>query len=235
MFDALLGPDRRDPYGQAGTFPRRALAGAEQPRVALLLRCGNILDPEVEAAVVAAMKQAETLGMVVEPIELDLVSLEPHFLVLLRSLLLARLGGHAARALGKLDPTLLATIEAGRACSAADLWQAQFARTDCFQKVQDILARFDVIASPTLSAPALPVGLDPLGPIEIAGREAGTIRGAWYPYTFPFNLTGHPALSLPCGTSVDGLPIGLQLVGRWHEDTYLLDVARRLEEIIGIQ
>ena len=235
MFDALLGPDRRDPYGQAATFPRRALVEAERPRVALLLRCGNILAPDVEAAVVAAMKQAEALGMIVEPIELDLVSLEPHFLVLLRSLLLTRLGGHAAREPGKLDPTLLATIEAGRAYDATDLHQAQFARTDCFQKVQDILARFDVIASPTLSAPALPVGLDPLGPIEIAGRKAGTIRGAWYPYTFPFNLTGHPALSLPCGTSGDGLPIGLQLVGRWHEDTYLLDVARRLEEVMGIQ
>jgi aspartyl-tRNA(Asn)/glutamyl-tRNA(Gln) amidotransferase subunit A len=234
MFDALLGPDRRDPYGQTGTFPLRALARAEQPRVALLLRCGNILDPEVEAAVIAAMKQAEALGMIVEPIELDLVALEPHFLVLLRSLLLARLGGHAARAPAKLDPTLLATIEAGRAYSAADLCRAQFARTDCFLKVQDILARFDVIASPTLSAPALPVGLDPLGPIEIAGKPAGTIRGAWYPYTFPFNLTGHPALSLPCGKTVEGLPIGLQLVGRWHEDIYLLDIARRLEEAIGI-
>jgi aspartyl-tRNA(Asn)/glutamyl-tRNA(Gln) amidotransferase subunit A len=234
MFDALLGPDRRDPYGQTGTFPLRALARAEQPRVALLLRCGNILDPEVEAAVIAAMKQAEALGMIVEPIELDLVALEPHFLVLLRSLLLARLGGHAARAPAKLDPTLLATIEAGRAYSAADLCRAQFARTDCFLKVQDILARFDVIASPTLSAPALPVGLDPLGPIEIAGKPAGTIRGAWYPYTFPFNLTGHPALSLPCGKTGEGLPIGLQLVGRWHEDIYLLDIARRLEEAIGI-
>jgi aspartyl-tRNA(Asn)/glutamyl-tRNA(Gln) amidotransferase subunit A len=234
MFDALLGPDRRDPYGQTGTFPLRALARAEQPRVALLLRCGNILDPEVEAAVIAAMKQAEALGMIVEPIELDLVALEPHFLVLLRSLLLARLGGHAARAPAKLDPTLLATIEAGRAYSAADLCRAQFARTDCFLKVQDILARFDVIASPTLSAPALPVGLDPLGPIEIAGKRAGTIRGAWYPYTFPFNLTGHPALSLPCGKTGEGLPIGLQLVGRWHEDIYLLDIARRLEEAIGI-
>ena len=234
MFEVLAGPDRRDPYGQIpygeiGAPPRRALLERERPRVAFLLRCGNILDPEVEAAVVARMRQAEALGMIVEPIELDLVSLEPHFLVMLRSLLGARLGGHAARSPQMLDPTLIATIEAGRADSAVDLCEAQFARTRCFAEVQDILSRFDLIASPTLSAPALPVGLDPLGSIEIAGRAAGTIRGAWYPYTFPFNLTGHPALSLPCGTSKIGLPIGLQLVGRWHEDAYLLDVARRIE------
>jgi len=229
MYDVLAGPDRRDPYGQVPAFPERRLRPAEKPRIGFLLRCGNILDPDVEAAVTSAMKRAEALGWAVEPIELDLVSLEPHFLVFLRSLLLARLGDHAGGAPEKLDPTLLATIEAGLGYSAAELCQAQFARTDCFARVQDILARFDLIASPTLSSPALPVGLDPLGPIEIAGQPAGTIRGAWYPYTFPFNLTGHPALSMPCGFSRDRLPIGLQLVGRWHEDGYLLDVAARLE------
>ncbi len=232
MFETLVGPDRRDPYGQVPAFPERRLGASDKPRTGFLLRCGNILDPEVETAVVAAMKQAEALGWIVEPIELDLVSLEPHFLVFLRSLLLARLGSHAERTPEKLDPTLLATIEAGRGYSAADLCQAQFARTDCFAKVQDILARFDLIASPTLSAPALPIGLDPLGRIEIAGKPAGTIRGAWYPYTFPFNLTGHPALSMPCGRSPEGLPIGLQLVAGWHADRYLLDVAARLQSVL---
>lgn len=233
MFEALRGPDRRDPYGQVPAFPERRLGKDEKPRIGFLLRCGNILDPDVEVAVVAAMKQAEALGWAVEPIELDLVSLEPHFLVFLRSLLLARLGGYVEKTPEKLDPTLLATIEAGRSYSAADLCQAQFARTDCFAKVQDILARFDLIASPTLSAPALPLGLDPLGPVEIAGKPAGTIRGAWYPYTFPFNLTGHPALSLPCGKSPGGLPIGLQLVGGWHADGYLLDAAERLQGVLA--
>jgi aspartyl-tRNA(Asn)/glutamyl-tRNA(Gln) amidotransferase subunit A len=230
LFDAIAGPDRRDPWGQATPLPHRRLQEGERPRIALLLRCGNILDPDVEAAVVATMRQAEALGMAVEPIELDLVSLEPHFLVLLRSLLLARLGGAAARSPEKLDPTLLATIEAGLSCSAVDLHEAQFARSACFGRIEEILARFDIIASPTLSAPALPVGLDPLGRVEIAGRDAGTIRGAWYPYTFPFNLTGHPALSLPCGLTPEGLPVGLQLVGRWHEDTYLLEAAAQLED-----
>jgi aspartyl-tRNA(Asn)/glutamyl-tRNA(Gln) amidotransferase subunit A len=233
QFDVLVGPDRRDPYGQAGAFPRRALGESEQPRVGLLLRCGNILDPEVETSVLSAMRTAEELGMIVEPIELDLVSLEPSFLVFLRSMLLARLGVHAERTPEKLDPTLIATIDAGRSYTAADFCEAQFARTDCFAKVQAILSRFDVIASPTLSAPALRLGFDPLGRIEIAGRDAGTIRGAWYPYTYPFNLTGHPALSMPCGLTSKGLPIGLQLVGHWHEDAYLLDVAARLETALA--
>lgn len=235
QFDILVGPDRRDPYGQTPAFPARRLIEKERPRIAFLLRCGNRLDPDVETSVVVAMKKAEDFGMIVEPIELDLVSLEPAFLVFLRSVLLARLGVHAERTPEKLDPTLIATIDAGRAYSAADFCEAQFARTACFAKVQDILSRFDLIASPTLSAPALRLGYDPLGRVEIAGRDAGTIRGAWYPYTYPFNLTGHPALSMPCGISSNGLPIGLQLVGRWHDDAFLLDVAAKLEIALGFK
>ena len=149
-------------------------------------------------------------------------------------MLLARLGVHAVRTPEKLDPTLIATIDAGRNYSAADFCEAQFARTDCFAKVQEILSRFDVIASPTLSAPALPVWATIRSDVSRSpGRTPGTIRGAWYPYTYPFNLTGHPALSMPCGLSSDGLPIGLQLVGRWHDDAYLLDVAARIESALG--
>lgn len=229
MFDVLAGPDRRDPYGQA-IFPARQSVPGENPRIALLMRCGNpILDPDVEEAVSAAMRRAEALGMVVDPIDLDFVALEPHFLVFLRSMLLARLGHHAERTPEKLDPTLIETIDAGRAYSAADFCEAQFARSACFGKIQDVLTRYDLIASPTLSAPALKLGYDPMGRVKICGKDAGTIRGAWYPYTYPFNLTGHPALSMPCGFAQNGLPIGLQLIGRWHEDTWLLDVAERLQ------
>lgn len=231
--DVLAGPHRLDPYGQTPAGPVRRLRKTEQVRIALLMRCGNTLDPEVEAAVSAAMVHAEALGIVVEPVELDFVALEEHFLVFLRSLLLTRLGAQIEQKPEHFDPTLVATVNAGRAYTATDLHEAQFARSKCFQAVQDVLGRYDIIASPTLSAPPLPVGLDPLGRVEIAGRDSGTLRGAWYPYTYPFNLTGHPALSMPCGLSRHGLPLGLQLVAAWYQDQFLLDVANELEHAIG--
>jgi aspartyl-tRNA(Asn)/glutamyl-tRNA(Gln) amidotransferase subunit A len=133
----------------------------------------------------------------------------------------------------RLDPTLIATLDAAESLTAVDLWEAQFARTDCFSRLQSLFERFDLIASPTLAAPALAIDLDPHGDIEIDEQNAGTIRGAWYPYTFPFNLTGHPAISLPCGLSADGLPIGLHLAGRWNEDRLILDVSAELEAVLA--
>lgn len=90
-----------------------------------------------------------------------------------------------------------------------------------------------MLVSPTVSAPPLPIDVDTSGEIEIDGQPAGTVRGAWYPYTYPMNLTGHPALSMPCGKSLLGLPIGLQLAGRWYSERYLLGVAALLEPMLA--
>ncbi|MDJ1159589.1 amidase family protein [Chelatococcus sp. SYSU_G07232] len=229
LFETIAGPHPGDPYGQADPRPARRAATLAGLRIAWLPRCGNILDPEVERVTTAAIRAAEALGAVVEPVELDFVALEPAFLVILESALAARLGSQVERHRGRLDPSLVTAVEKGLAHGAAALQQAAFARTDCFRAVQAVLERHDVIVSPTLSAPPLPVDQDPHGRVTIAGRDAGTIRGAWYPYTFPFNLTGHPALSLPCGRDAGGLPVGLQIVGRWRDDRLLLDIAALFE------
>lgn len=231
LFEAIRGPDLRDPFGQTMTAVRRM--DTAPIRIGWLASCGNVLDPEVGHLTETAVALASDLGMSVEPIEIDFVGLEDAFLVILRSTLLSRLGKAASSRPDLFDPTLLATLDAGRAYSAADLVAAQAMRTDYFSRVQEIFRQVDIIASPTLSAPPLPVNTDPLGRIEIAGVEAGTIRGAWYPYTYPYNLTGHPAISIPSGMTRAGLPVGLQLAGRWHEDDRLLDIAEGVEEAIG--
>jgi aspartyl-tRNA(Asn)/glutamyl-tRNA(Gln) amidotransferase subunit A len=98
-----------------------------------------------------------------------------------------------------------------------------------YRRVQALFRRFDFLVSPTISRPALPFDHDPFEPITIGGETAGSIRGAWYPYLWPFNLSGHPAVSLPCGWSADGLPIGLQIVGPWYADRRVLTLAAQLE------
>jgi aspartyl-tRNA(Asn)/glutamyl-tRNA(Gln) amidotransferase subunit A len=69
-----------------------------------------------------------------------------------------------------------------------------------------------------------------LGPTMLAGKPM-PYPGAWTPFTAPFNLTGQPAASVPCGFDRDGLPIGLQIVGRWHDDATVLRAAAAYEAI----
>ena len=63
-----------------------------------------------------------------------------------------------------------------------------------------------------------------------AAIRARTLSPVEIPFTFPFNLTGHPAASVPCGFTSDGLPAALQIVGRWHADTLVLQAAAAFEQ-----
>jgi aspartyl-tRNA(Asn)/glutamyl-tRNA(Gln) amidotransferase subunit A len=177
------------------------------------------------------VRTLESLGAIVEPVEIDFVADEDSFLVMLQSSLAARLAQHLPTMGNRLDASLRETIARGQRRSAAEILAATASRSALFRRVVALFTRIDVLASPTISAPAPVVGLDPFAPFAVGGGvgEAGRIRSAWYPYTYPFNLTGHPALSVPCGRTQAGLPIGLQLVGPWHADHRLLAVAERLE------
>jgi aspartyl-tRNA(Asn)/glutamyl-tRNA(Gln) amidotransferase subunit A len=225
ILDVIEGPDPRDPYATA--LPPEASPPASL-RIGWAARVGNtLLDPEVAALTEAAVAR---LGGRVEPVEIDLAAEEEQFLVLLQTSLAARLGGRLASDRHRLDPSLVETIERGQRRTAAEILAATQARTALFRKVVALFNDIDVLATPTISAPAPATGLDPFAPFPVAGATgaAGRIRGTWYPYTFPFNLTGHPAVSIPCGHTAAGLPVGLQLVGRWHADRLLLAMAAQL-------
>ena len=222
-----------DPWGQTPAVRQAAFKTPKSVRVAWLHRCGNRIDPEVSLATQSAVRMLEQAGAAVEEIELDFVSLEPHFITLLETLTASRAGPHLATHRDRMDPAIVALVERGLRRNAQELLEAGFARTRCFQDLQRVFERFDVLASPTVSAPPLHIDVDPEGLIDIDGRAEMTVRAAWYPYTFPMNLTGHPAISLPCGKSRLGLPIGLQLVGPWHSDDRLLQMAAWLESALG--
>jgi len=97
--------------------------------------------------------------------------------------------------------------------------------------VQRWFERYDVVLTPTLTRTALPIEERLFAPIEIDGRTVDTVRRAWYPYTHPFNLTGNPALSVPCGVHSDGLPVAIQLVGRAGDEARLIGIAALFEQV----
>jgi aspartyl-tRNA(Asn)/glutamyl-tRNA(Gln) amidotransferase subunit A len=233
---AIEGPDPRDPYAAGALPPDPPPLGdrLDGLRIGWAPRVGNrLLDAEVEALSTAAVRALEAMGAAVEPVEIDLAAEEDAFLVLLQSSLSGRLVQYLPAAADRLDASLRETIERGRRRTAAEILAATARRTALYRRVVALFERMDVFATPTLSAPAPLLGLDPFAPFAIGGGvgEPGSIRATWYPYTYPFNLTGHPALSVPCGRTGGGagLPVGLQLVGAWHADHHLLDLTARIE------
>jgi aspartyl-tRNA(Asn)/glutamyl-tRNA(Gln) amidotransferase subunit A len=229
-FDAIAGFDPGDPYSRPEPAEEPARLERRGLRLGWMPRVGNrLVDPEVLRAAEAAVRRLEGEGARVETLEEDFAAFEPVFLVFLEGGLAARLGPEVETHGDRVARSLRESVERGRRWSAVDWGRALAQRTVVFRRVQALFQRFDVLVSPTLSRPALPADHDPAAPVPIGGEPAGSIRGAWYPYTFPFNLSGHPAVSLPCGWTSDGLPIGLQLVGPWYADRRLLALAAHLE------
>lgn len=110
-----------------------------------------------------------------------------------------------------------------------DLKWADLQRERIYQEICKHFKKFDILITPTLACPAFKLGTD--WAHEIDGKDVSEDALAWQPYTYPFNLSGHPAASIPCGWSKDGLPIGMQIVGKRLDDLSVLQVSQAFEEI----
>jgi aspartyl-tRNA(Asn)/glutamyl-tRNA(Gln) amidotransferase subunit A len=194
------------------------------------LMANTVVDREVLALCERAATALTELGAVVEPMEDDLQPVEPIWYAYASAIWNARFGEALSKWRNRLSPTLVRQMELGKDLTGADVGKALLARTQLFRQVQGWFDRFDVILTPTLARTAIPIEERLFEPVEIEGRKTDTVRKAWYPYTHPFNLTGHPAVSLPCGLHSDGLPVAIQLVGRRGEDARLFKVAALYEQ-----
>lgn len=125
-----------------------------------------------------------------------------------------------------LDPGRVAVIEAGFELRPGAVAAAALARHTHYRAVDALFASADLLAMPTLPVPAFPAGQD--SPVR-DGRQTSYL--GWTGFTYPFNLSGHPAATVPCGFTAGGLPVGLQLVGRWHADALVLRAAAAFEQL----
>jgi Asp-tRNA(Asn)/Glu-tRNA(Gln) amidotransferase A subunit family amidase len=146
-----------------------------------------------------------------------------------RALLLRPMGWFLPRY--RLSPSFAPIAWRGFRTSLCRYIAAQKELTDFVEKpAAELFEGIDVLATPTIALPPFPhPGLGELGPPTVAGKAINRHIG-WL-FTWPFNLTGQPAVSIPCGRTADGLPIGLQLVARRCEDGLVLRVAAALEKL----
>jgi aspartyl-tRNA(Asn)/glutamyl-tRNA(Gln) amidotransferase subunit A len=235
MMQALAGEDASDPWSIGIAVPD--FIGAAVPRGDLrgqkILYClappGHPVSADVAEAFKTALDRLAGLGAKLEEFSADGFDVEPIWRAINHTVWRTRFEKLVAEHRGELSETFVRQIALAEKVSGVDYQQAMFERTLLFRRVQSLLARGNLLAMPTLTRTALPIDQDLFGTIEIDGQNYEGVRAHWFPWTMPFNMTGHPAISLPCGFARDGLPIGLQLVGRFRADAALLRASALFE------
>jgi aspartyl-tRNA(Asn)/glutamyl-tRNA(Gln) amidotransferase subunit A len=230
MLNASAGPDERDPYSLPadGTDYVRTLGrGVKGLRIAYADDLGFVeaLDPEVRQTCAQASKAFRQLGGRVDAVT-------PHWPSPGDAWFQIFCGGIATRMTAFLDrreliePGLQTIIDDYLRQPPTRYVQAWFDRLAWWQHPRALFEKYDLLVTPTVACPAFPLGLD--NATEIAGRPIAPYT--WTPFTWPFNLTGQPAASVPCGFTRAGLPIGLQIVGRRYADTTVLRACAAFEQ-----
>jgi aspartyl-tRNA(Asn)/glutamyl-tRNA(Gln) amidotransferase subunit A len=240
MLQAMAGPHPSDPWSIGMPAPdyvaaARADGDLKGKRILYSVTLGNsLVAHDVRASFDQALKKLAALGA--ELIELDgvlagspLPDMAPIWKVINHTTWRARFDDLVRRPDNRLSSSLVRQVKMADAWSGVDYQQAMFQRTDLFRKVQGWFEKADYLVTPTLSRTALPIEQDLFEPISIDGVEAGELRINWFPYTMPFNITGHPAITVCCGYATDGLPVGLQFVGHFRDEASVLRAAALYE------
>jgi aspartyl-tRNA(Asn)/glutamyl-tRNA(Gln) amidotransferase subunit A len=231
MLGIMAGHDARDggslPVG-AGSYEVRA-GGLDGLRIAASADLGYAaVDPEVRAHFALAVDALAGLGadMLDDHPGLDPAVLE----TTLKPIALTE----QAAAVARRPPADLAASDAdyhealvqGRRYSGTDYVEATFRRNDLRARFLALFGRVDALVTPTVSVTAFAAGT--LGVAEIDGRPVDSHLG-WSPFSWPMNLAGLPAATVPCGFDSNGLPIGLQIVAPWLGEAVILRIAAAFE------
>ncbi len=228
LMNLIARPDPRDPFALPGDgvdYVSGLRDGVRGVKIALILNYGDHhLDEPVARAVTAAARRFEALGCVVEAATPPFDTIEAgrvwsvHWLSALQRLLTV----YPEARHGDFDPGLLAQARMGATFSLQDLVEAQVIRRQLTHDWNLFFERYDLLISPTVNVLPWATGQNlPLGP-------DGAPNYHWAA-TAVFNLTRHPAITVPCGLSEDGLPIGLQIVAGHYRDARVLAAAAAFE------
>ena len=224
MLDVIAGPEPGDLFTapeQEPTFLNSADHEPKRLKIGMLVASKRWIDPQVIAAVHNTAALLVKLGHQVEDADVDLGGLEVVFRVMVE----AENAAIKAESLEQFsDPYTRWCRASGARKSAADYIRAAEVM---FRRSREIItqsARWDCLLVPTITVPP-PLLAAFLSVVERTADDDLAIT----PFTFPFNITGQPAISLPLGRSADGLPIGVQLVGRLFDEATLFGLAAQIE------
>lgn len=228
---AIAGPDARSPISlqEPGFTFRTPLARKfKGVRVALTADLGRYpVDAEVARIVREQRGALESLGCIVEEAHPDLGEADEAFRVL-RAWKFAQDHGEELRSHRDLmKDTVIWNTEEGLRLSGTDVSQAEVLRTRCLHRMREFMERYEYLVLPAAAVPPFPIEQRYVS--EIAGvKMANYIQ--WMALCYAITVTGHPAISVPAGFTAEGLPVGLQMVGRHQADFSVLQLAHAFEQ-----
>jgi amidase len=232
MLSVIAGADARAPLSYA-VKPRAFLDAVRRPSVrGLRIAWGGDLgvtavDDEVRALTRAAADVFRRLGARLEEAHPDFSGLREIVLTSRGASMVARHEDRLAKWRDAMQENLVKNIDHGLALTPSEIGRAERLRTDLWERVRTFQDRYDVILTPTAPVPPFPVEWRS-GPKEINGRPIPTYID-WAMLTYAFTVVGLPAISVPAGFTRDGLPVGLQIVGRWRDEAGVLRAAAAFE------
>jgi len=232
MLSVMAGPDDRAPlsYDVDGPELARAPSGASVKdwRIAWSADLGGLVlvDDEVRAVFETAVRVFAAAGARMEAASTDMSDV-PEIVRLTRGLLMvARHADKLPEYRAVLQEGLVENTEAGLALSSREVAQGELLRTRLWHRVRELLSERDVFITPTTATPPFPVEQPHV--LAINGRPVGKSMQRSY-LTYAFSVLGLPAISIPCGFTRAGLPVGLQIVGKRRGEVAVLRAAAAFE------
>jgi amidase len=227
---AMAGPDARAPTSlcEPGTIFRRPLRrNFRKTRIAWSRDLGGLpVEPGVTAVLESQRRVFEELGCVVEEAQPDLAAATQAFHVLRALGFVQRVGPLLREHRAKLKDTVIWNVEQGLKLGAEDIARANGLRTEVFHRMRAFLERYEYLLCPVSQVLPFPVEVE--YPTEIAGVKMENYID-WMKSCYWITVSSHPAISVPAGFTAQGLPVGLQIVGRYRDDFGVLQLAHAYE------
>ena len=228
LFDVITTFDPADPDSVPPAALRSEVSDSNGLKVACMLGWADApVEPAVRDTVADAVSRASTaLGWSVDSVEAPWGDLWFEFIVLASvGMDLVTLRDSLAKHGHEMTPHVVSALR--HDVSGVDVSAAYRARRRLSAQIASVFDRYDLLVCPTVAV--VPFALHTQGPEKIDGRIVDPLR--WIPFTFPFNLSGNPAISVPAGFTETGLPVGLQMVSGRYRDRFLLAVAEQYESV----
>jgi len=236
FLSVLAGPDERIPISieQPGSAFAQRLDGRnfKDVRVAMFRDMGLPWNPEVKETIRAQGKVFESLGCVVEEAEPDFRDANECFLAWRHWMMEAKFGDLLATKGDQLNEYVHWHVEEGRKLTGPYLSRVEIKRSALYQRVREFMDRYEFFVLPVNQV--LPFDVTQHYPAEIDGVKLENYL-AWMKSAYYISAVGNPAASVPCAFSKGGLPIGIQIVGRHHDDWGVLQMAHAFEQAKNLE